>query len=117
MLSQLGITVPVVPILQLENVAAVMVTAQLPAFGRQGQNIDVVVSQMGNAKSLRGGTLLMTPPERCGQPGIRQRRVDLAGRAGAAAGGSSVTGEPAERRRITGGATIERELPNAVWRR
>ena len=61
MLSQLGITVPTGTNMQLKNVAAVMVTASLPPFGRQGQTIDVVVSSMGNAKSLRGGTLLMTP--------------------------------------------------------
>ncbi|HBD3287313.1 TPA: flagellar basal body P-ring protein FlgI [Citrobacter koseri] len=57
MLSQLGITVPTGTNMQLKNVAAVMVTAQFPAFGRQGQTIDVVVSSMGNAKSLRGGSL------------------------------------------------------------
>ncbi|SUI56866.1 Basal body P-ring protein [Serratia marcescens] len=61
MLSQLGITVPPGTNMQLKNVAAVMVTAKLPPFSRAGQNIDVVVSSMGNAKSLRGGTLLMTP--------------------------------------------------------
>lgn len=61
MLSQLGITVPAGTNMQLKNVAAVMVTASYPAFARQGQTIDVVVSSMGNAKSLRGGTLLMTP--------------------------------------------------------
>ena len=47
--------------MQLKNVAAVMVTAELPSFARPGQTIDVTVSSMGNAKSLRGGTLLMTP--------------------------------------------------------
>ncbi|MCJ9712098.1 flagellar basal body P-ring protein FlgI, partial [Bordetella hinzii] len=61
MLSQLGITVPAGSNMQLKNVAAVMVTATLPAFARPGQTVDVVVSSMGNAKSLRGGTLLMTP--------------------------------------------------------
>src|SRR5690625_2243962 len=61
MLSQLGITMPQGSNMQLRNVAAVMVTARLPAFARPGQNIDVVVSSVGNAKSLRGGTLLMTP--------------------------------------------------------
>ena len=61
MLSQLGITVPAGSNMQLKNVAAVMVTATLPAFARPGQTMDVVVSSMGNAKSLRGGTLLMTP--------------------------------------------------------
>src|SRR5690606_39747568 len=61
MLAQLGITVPPGSNMQLKNVAAVMVTATLPAFARPGQRLDVVVSSMGNAKSLRGGTLLMTP--------------------------------------------------------
>ena len=51
MLSQLGITVPTGTNMQLKNVAAVMVTASLPAFGRQGQQIDVVVSSLGNAKA------------------------------------------------------------------
>ena len=53
MLSQLGITVPAGSNMQLKNVAAVMVTATLPAFARPGQTMDVVVSSMGNAKSLR----------------------------------------------------------------
>src|SRR5690606_21963065 len=61
MLSQLGITVPQGTNMQVRNVAAVMVTANLPAFAQPGQTLDVVVSAMGNAKSLRGGTLLMTP--------------------------------------------------------
>ena len=61
MLSNLGITLPPGTSLQLKNVAAVMVTASLPPFARSGQQIDVTVSSMGNAKSLRGGTLLMAP--------------------------------------------------------
>ena len=61
MLSQLGITLPAGSNMQLKNVAAVMVTATLPPFAQSGSQIDVVVSSMGNAKSLRGGTLLMTP--------------------------------------------------------
>src|SRR5690242_3369118 len=61
MLSQLGVQLPAGTQLQLKNIAAVMVTAALPAFSRQGSPIDVTVSSMGNAKSLRGGTLLMTP--------------------------------------------------------
>jgi len=61
MLSQLGITVPPGVNMQLKNIAAVMVTAELPPFARSGEKIDVVVSSLGNAKSLRGGTLLMTP--------------------------------------------------------
>ena len=61
MLTQLGVSLPPGTSLQLKNVAAVMVTSSLPAFARPGQSIDVTVSSMGNAKSLRGGTLLMTP--------------------------------------------------------
>ena len=61
MLTQLGVSLPAGSSLQLKNVAAVMVTAALPAFARPGQAIDVTVSSIGNAKSLRGGTLLMTP--------------------------------------------------------
>src|SRR5918993_4300864 len=61
MLSQLGITLPPGTNLQLKNVAAAMVTATLPAFARPGQALDVTVSSLGNAKSLRGGTLILTP--------------------------------------------------------
>lgn len=61
MLSQLGVTVPAGTNLQLRNVAAVMVTADLPPFSRPGQRLDIVVSSIANARSLRGGTLLMTP--------------------------------------------------------
>ncbi|HBV39242.1 MAG TPA: flagellar biosynthesis protein FlgA [Erwinia sp.] len=114
MLSQLGITVPSGTNMQLKNVAAVMVTAKLPAFGRQGQAIDVVVSSMGNAKSLRGGTLLMTPLKGVDNQvyALAQGNI-LVGGAGASAGGSSVTVNQVNGGRITGGATIERELPNS----
>ncbi|KAB2838229.1 MAG: flagellar biosynthesis protein FlgI, partial [Burkholderiales bacterium] len=61
MLAQLGVSLPPGTSLQLKNVAAVMVTATLPAFSRPGQMLDVTVSSIGNAKSLRGGTLLVTP--------------------------------------------------------
>ncbi|OYW25452.1 MAG: flagellar biosynthesis protein FlgI, partial [Methyloversatilis sp. 12-65-5] len=61
MLGNLGVTLPPGQNLQLKNVAAVMVTANLPPFARQGQALDITVSSMGNAKSLRGGTLVMTP--------------------------------------------------------
>lgn len=113
MLSQLGITVPAGTNMQLKNVAAVMITAKLPAFGRQGQQIDVVVSSMGNAKSLRGGTLLMTPLKGVDNQvyALAQGNI-LVGGAGAAAGGSSVQVNQLNGGRITGGATIERELPS-----
>ncbi|QCI18316.1 flagellar basal body P-ring protein FlgI [Buchnera aphidicola (Aphis nasturtii)] len=61
MLSQLGVTIPPDTNMHLKNVAAVIVTAKLPPFSHAGEQIDVVVSSMGNAKSLKGGTLLMTP--------------------------------------------------------
>jgi hypothetical protein len=56
MLGNMGVTLPPGQSLQLKNVAAVMVTASLPAFARPGQPVDITVSSMGNAKSLRGGT-------------------------------------------------------------
>jgi flagellar P-ring protein precursor FlgI len=92
MLSNLGVTLPPGTSLQLKNVAAVMVTASLPPFARAGQQIDVTVSSMGNAKSLRGGTLLMTPLK--GADGRRLRHGPgqrAGGGAGASAGGSKVT--------------------------
>ena len=112
MLSQMGITVPTGTNMQLKNVAAVMVTANYPAFARQGQGIDVVVSSMGNAKSLRGGTLLMTPLKGVDNQiyALAQGNI-LVGGAGAAAGGSSVQVNQLNGGRITNGATIERELP------
>ena len=61
MLQQLGVTLPAGTTMQLKNVAAVIVTASLPAFAQPGQNIDVDVSSVANAKSLRGGTLVATP--------------------------------------------------------
>ena len=112
MLSQLGITVPAGTNMQLKNVAAVMVTASYPAFARQGQTIDVVVSSMGNAKSLRGGTLLMTPLKGVDSQvyALAQGNI-LVGGAGASAGGSSVQVNQLNGGRITNGAIIERELP------
>ncbi len=63
MLKKLGVTIPTAEIgqLQFKNVATVIVTSDLPPFAKQGDNIDVTVSSLGDAKSLQGGTLLMTP--------------------------------------------------------
>lgn len=61
MLAALGVTLPSGPSQQMRNVAAVMVTAELPALSRPGQLLDVTVSALGNTRSLKGGTLLMTP--------------------------------------------------------
>ena len=115
MLGQLGINLPPGTNLQLRNVAAVMVTASLPAFARPGQLIDVTVSSMGNSKSLRGGTLLMTPLKGVDNQiyAMAQGNV-LVGGAGAAAAGSSVQVNHLNAGRISGGATVEREVPSAL---
>ena len=114
MLSQLGITVPPGSNMQLKNVAAVMVTATLPPFARPGQRLDVVVSSMGNAKSLRGGTLLMTPLKGADSQvyAIAQGNI-LVGGAGASAGGSSVQINQLNGGRITDGAIVERAVPTS----
>ena len=108
MLSQLGINLPTSgQQLQLKNVAAVMVTAQLPAFAQPGQALDVTVSSLGNAKSLRGGTLLMTPLK--GANGqiyaMAQGNVAIAG-AGASANGSKTQVNQLNAGRIPAGATV-----------
>ncbi|RUR41424.1 flagellar basal body P-ring protein FlgI [Vreelandella populi] len=111
MLSQLGVTIPPGTNMQLRNVAAVMVTADLPPFSRPGQRLDIVVSSIANARSLRGGTLLMTPLK--GADGdtyaIAQGNM-LVGGAGAQAGGSSVQINQQASGRIPGGALVEREV-------
>nr|WP_041682974.1 flagellar basal body P-ring protein FlgI [Pusillimonas sp. T7-7] len=117
MLSQLGITVPQGTNMQLRNVAAVMVTARLPAFARPGQTVDVVVSSMGNAKSLRGGTLLMTPLKGAnGQVYAIAQGNLLVGGAGAEAGGSSVQVNQLNGGIISNGAIIERAVPTIYAR-
>ena len=115
MLQQMGITLPAANTLQLKNVAAVMVTTSLPAFAQPGQLMDVTVSSMGNAKSLRGGTLLMTPLKGAdGQVyGMAQGNV-LVGGVGAQSGGASVVVNHLSVGRISGGATVERAVPNAL---
>ncbi|ENR0231000.1 flagellar basal body P-ring protein FlgI [Enterobacter bugandensis] len=113
MLSQLGITVPAGTNMQLKNIAAVMVTAELPPFARPGDKLDIVVSSVGNAKSLRGGTLLMTPLKGADNQiyAIAQGNILISG-AGAQAGGSRVQMNQLNGGRISGGATVEREVPN-----
>ncbi len=117
MLNQLGVTLPPGLNLQLRNVAAVMLTAQMPAYVRPGQTIDVTVSSMGNSRSLRGGTLMMTPLR--GVDGqvyaMAQGNVVVAG-AGAAAGGTTVTVNHLNAGRIPGGATVERPVQSVLGR-
>jgi flagellar P-ring protein precursor FlgI len=111
MLTQLGITLPPGTNPQLKNVAAVMVTADLPSFARPGQQLDVTVSSLGNARSLRGGTLLMTPLK--GADGqiyaVAQGNVLVAG-AGASQGGSKVQINHLSAGRVPDGATVERTV-------
>ncbi|MBN8492279.1 MAG: flagellar basal body P-ring protein FlgI [Burkholderiales bacterium] len=113
MLQQLGVNIPPGTNLQLRNVAAVMVTAVLPAYGMPGQAMDVNVSSIGNAKSLRGGTLVSTPLK--GVDGqiyaLAQGNVVIGG-AGAAANGSKVVINQLSSGRVPAGATIERSVPN-----
>lgn len=112
MLSQLGITVPPGTNMQLKNVAAVLVTAKMPAFSRPGQSLDIVVSSIGNAKTLRGGTLLMTPLKGAdGQVYALAQGNLMTGGAGASANGSSVAINQQSGGRIPAGAIVEREVP------
>jgi flagellar P-ring protein FlgI len=115
MLQQKGITMPPGTQLQLKNVAAVMVTASLPAFAQPGQTIDITVSSMGNAKSLRGGTLLMTPLGGAdGQVYAMAQGNLVVGGAGASAGGSSVTVNHLAVGKISGGATVEKAVASTL---
>lgn len=115
MLSQMGVNLPTATSLQLKNVAAVMVTATLPPFSKPGQTIDVTASSIGNAKSLRGGTLLMTPLKGAdGQVYAMAQGNVLVGGAGAAAGGSSVQVNHLSVGRLPAGATVERAVPTLL---
>ena len=114
MLSQFGIKVPPGGNVQLKNVAAVSVHAELPAFARPGQTIDITVSSIGNAKSLRGGSLLMTPLK--GIDGnvyaIAQGNLVVGGFDAGGADGSRITVNVPSAGRIPSGATVERAVPS-----
>lgn len=116
-LQQLGVTLTSTALsqLQMKNVAAVLVTAQLPAFARPGQLLDVNVSSLGNAKSLKGGTLIATPLK--GADGeiyaLAQGNLIVAG-AGASAGGSKVQVNHLSAGRIPDGAQVERAVPTPL---
>ena len=109
MLQQLGVTVPAGTSMQLKNVAAVLVTATLPPFAQPGQLLDITVSSLGNAKSLRGGTLVATPLRGADNQIYALAQGNLmVGGAGASAGGSKVQVNHLLAGRIPGGATVER---------
>lgn len=114
MLNQLGVNVPPDQNPQLKNVAAVMVTATLPPFSKPGQRIDITISSIANAKSLRGGTLLMTPLK--GADGnvyaVAQGSLVVGGFGVAGADGSKITVNIPSVGRIPNGALVERTVPD-----
>lgn len=114
MLQQYGITLPAGSNPQLKNVAAVSIHTELTPFAKTGQTIDITVSSLGNAKSLRGGSLLMTPLR--GADGqiyaVAQGNLVVGGFGVSGADGSKVTVNVPSVGRIPGGATVERVVPN-----
>ena len=115
MLQQFGITVPANARPQLKNAAAVMVTADLPPFAKPGQTIDVTVASIGNAKSIRGGQLLMAPLR--GADGnvyaVAQGSVVVGGISAQGKSGSSVQVNISASGRIPNGASVERVVASS----
>jgi flagellar P-ring protein FlgI len=116
MLAQLGITVPANVTPQLKNVAAVAVHAVLPPFVKPGQTIDITVNSIANAKSLRGGSLLVTPLH--GLDGqiyaIAQGNLIVSGFGVEGADGSKLTVNVPSSGRIPNGATVERAVASQI---
>ncbi|PAV49186.1 flagellar biosynthesis protein FlgI [Pseudomonas sp. HAR-UPW-AIA-41] len=114
MLAQFGIKVPPGGSVQLKNVAAVSIHADLPPFAKPGQQIDITVSAIGNAKSLRGGSLLMTPMK--GIDGniyaVAQGNLVVGGFDAEGSDGSRITVNVPTAGRIPSGATVERPVPS-----
>lgn len=111
MLERFGVALDTERILQTRNVAAVLVTASIPGFSRPGDKIDVTVSALGDARSLQGGTLLVTPLT--GADGnvyaVAQGSLIIGGFQAQGSAGSIQRGVPTQGR-VPGGATVEREL-------
>jgi len=116
MLAQLGVTVPANVTPQLKNVAAVSVHAVLPPFVKPGQTIDITVNSIANAKSLRGGSLLVTPLH--GLDGqiyaVAQGNLIVSGFGVEANDGSKLTVNVPSSGRIPNGATVERAVPSQL---
>lgn len=113
MLNRQGLAIMKDKDIKANNIAAVMVTAKLPPFVKYGTRIDVDISSIGDAKSLQGGMLLMTPLK--GADGeiyaIAQGAVTIGGFSASGAAGGGVTKNHTTVGRITNGATVEKELP------
>jgi flagellar P-ring protein precursor FlgI len=116
MLSQFGIVVPAGVTPQLKNVAAVAVNAELPPFAKPGQTVDVTVSSLANATSLRGGTLLMTSLKGAdGQTyAVAQGSLVVGGFGASGSDGSKITVNIPSAGRIPNGATVERTAPTGL---
>ncbi|WP_038891634.1 flagellar basal body P-ring protein FlgI [Vibrio campbellii] len=118
MLQNFGIQMPPGTKPKIKNVAAVMVTATLPPFSKPGQQVDVTVSSIGSAKSLRGGTLLQTFLK--GLDGqvyaVAQGNLVVSGFSAEGADGSKIVGNNPTVGLISSGATVEREIPNPFGR-
>lgn len=114
LLGQLGIQQDAAA-MKSKNVAAVMLTAVMPPYARPGQQLDVTISSLGNAKSLRGGTLLLSPLK--GADGqiyaLAQGNLLVGGAGGGGAGGGTVVNHLSAGR-IPSGATVERGVPTAL---
>jgi flagellar P-ring protein precursor FlgI len=113
MLLRFGITIPPNTNPQLKNVAAVTITADLPPFAKPGQTLDITVGTIGNASSLRGGNLIMTPLR--GADGqiyaMAQGNVIVSGFGVNGKDGSRISLNVPSSGRIPNGATVEREVP------
>ena len=115
MMKQMGVNLPAGTSVQTKNVASVIITSSLPAFAQPGQTLDVTVSSMGSAKSLRGGTLLMTPLKGAdGQIYAMAQGNLVVGGVGASANGSETQINHLSVGRISDGATVERAIPNTI---
>ena len=118
MMNEFGIAIPAGTDPKLKNIAAVSLTANLPPFAKPGQSIDITASSIGNAKSLRGGTLLFAPLR--GADGqvyaVAQGNLVVGGFGAAGADGSKITVNIPSVGRIPNGATVERSVANAFSR-
>src|SRR5688572_10261526 len=110
--SRFGLILPPGVNPALKNAAAVMITAELPAFARPGQRLDITVSAMGRARSLRGGTLIMSPLRGADNQiyAMAQGNLAVGGLGVSAQDGSQVSVNVPSSGRIPGGATVERAV-------